>query len=418
MVVILYSLLELLSIIVCLFYLYDKKFRLNIKTVMFLIMGVIAISLIELNHLQSAYTMLLYILLIIYTGMEFGFHYKAMLVNILLTLIIISVLQLCGILLFHIIFLNNVMSEQNYMILNALICCTVLLGFERMKIYRISQILQEKDIVVFLSSILVFVVVGVYIIRFKILTLIDIRIYLVLFVMALYIFFLTAVFLRYKKAVIEKEAELHLQKVYAESYQNMIVRIQTKQHEFDNHINTIMSQHYMYRDYESLVEIQSKYIKDLSSDNKFNKMLTRGNPLVIGFLYSKFILFDQNGIDVTYKLDFEELDCRIPLFRLVEILGNFLDNAADATKNCTLKKIHVTILEQEDISIEVRNLSDWIPVQEVSQFFRKGYSSKGDNRGIGLYHVSEICREYDIELSCANQNIQNDNWLSFFLKIR
>ena len=54
---------------------------------------------------------------------------------------------------------------------------------------------------------------------------------------------------KYKLKSKEIETELKVHKLYADSFDNLVDSIRSKQHEFDNHINTIYSQHYIYNTY-------------------------------------------------------------------------------------------------------------------------------------------------------------------------
>lgn len=46
-----------------------------------------------------------------------------------------------------------------------------------------------------------------------------------------------------------------------------------------------------------------------------------------------------------------------------------------------------------------------------------GTSSKGINRGIGLYHVKELCEEWNCNIFCENIEIEGKNWIQFDLEM-
>ena len=72
-------------------------------------------------------------------------------------------------------------------------------------------------------------------------------------------------------------------------------------------------------------------------------------------------------------------------------------------------------METDKFSLEVRNESQYIEFNQLSNFFDKGYSKKGENRGLGLYNVKKICEEYGLEiaLSYESENESENGWLSF-----
>jgi sensor histidine kinase regulating citrate/malate metabolism len=54
----------------------------------------------------------------------------------------------------------------------------------------------------------------------------------------------------------------------------------------------------------------------------------------------------------------------------------------------------------------------------MENFFEKGYSSKGEQRGLGLYHVKKICIANNIDIICGNRDFNGINWIVFELYIR
>ena len=83
-------------------------------------------------------------------------------------------------------------------------------------------------------------------------------------------------------------------------------------------------------------------------------------------------------------------------------------------KNPLYNKLYVFIEEKDgDLIIEVRNESDYISYAEIGLFFNKGYSKKGEDRGIGLFHTKTICDEYNLSLLCQNIEIDEKNWILF-----
>lgn len=72
------------------------------------------------------------------------------------------------------------------------------------------------------------------------------------------------------------------------------------------------------------------------------------------------------------------------------------------------------MLEQkEKIQMEIANECQEIDREKRLEFFKKGYSEKGEKRGYGLYNVKRICEEYDAAVVCENENRENRNWLVF-----
>ena len=99
----------------------------------------------------------------------------------------------------------------------------------------------------------------------------------------------------------------------------------------------------------------------------------------------------------------------------MEILGNFLDNATEATeqRNCEKRIIVRAVEDDRRYGFEVMNPIEEDEVIDFSKIMQRGYSSKGNNRGYGLSNVKEICEEIDCELSVTLKKYENQKWICF-----
>lgn len=216
----------------------------------------------------------------------------------------------------------------------------------------------------------------------------------------------------------EKELELQAYKLNEVLYEKLISEIRLKQHEFKNHIIAIYSQHLVCKNYEELVERQRIYCKNVLYDNRYEKLLQAGNSVLIGFLYGKFLEAEQRNITVEYDLKCMELNVNLPVYKLVELVGNLLNNAMDALETEEDKRLYISIKEEvKGVSICVRNVCKVVPVEQIVTMFRKGYSSKGENRGLGLYSLKKMGRDYGFEVVCSNVLVGDKNWLSFSVEL-
>lgn len=304
------------------------------------------------------------------------------------------------------------------LISNGIILLIIVYIFPKLKIRYIADLLKDREKILMLSLVICITIAIFWMINFKRINVIN---FLQLFQYILFSACIVMIGLlifkmgKYKIKSKEIETELKMHSLYGNSFDNVIDTIRARQHEFDNHINTVYSQHYLYKTYEELVEAQKNYCHMVATENKFNKLLTSGNRIIIGFLYGKFIEIDKLGIEVSYHISINELQVGVPIYKLVEILGNLIGNAAEALMASEdYNKLYVLMTEEkENFKIEVRNESDYINYAEISLFFTKGYSKKGENRGLGLFHVKSICDEYGLFPSCQNKEIAGRNWISF-----
>lgn len=407
-------LLEALSIVICLHHLYGEKFKLDIATVSLLTIYMIVMTGINFYSLPQMYTVIIYPIILIYCGIRFGFKLKAIIVNNILYMAIVSSIQLIALFLYYSVFKIQVIDNMRLLTVNSLAFLVVLFILPRCNLSKISIYLQDKERIYVVTLCVCIVVAGYCLIQYKKMDSVGLFQSILLFVSIIFICFLAFELGKYKIKSKEIETELKLHKLYADSFQNLIENIRLKQHEFDNHIHTIYSMHYTYNNYEDLVSEQKDYCEEVMKENHYNKLLKAGNPLIAGFLYGKFIEIEKLGIEIVYNVGIDKFDVGVPIYKVIEILGNLIKNATEALKVSEIeKRLFVSMIETDgEFIIEVRNRSRYIEFGEMEMFFKKGYSQKGEDRGLGLYNVNKICNEYMLFISCECIDIENKNWLS------
>ncbi len=408
-------LLEMLSIVLCLHRLYGEKFRFDIVTVSFLSVYMIIMTAINYYGLPKIYTLVTYILVFGYCGVKFRFCIKTIILNHVLCMIIIGAVQLVVMISFYYSFDIASFNEMTLLYVNIIAFMLLLFILSKFNLSKLSVYLQDKERILLITLLISIAVTTYIVIGYKHLNIIELNQSLLLFISISFICILAMQLSKYRVKSKEIETELKMHKLYAESFQSLIENIRMRQHEFDNHINTIYNQHYMYNTYEELVNAQKDYCHVVVQENRYNKLLTSGNPILIGFLYGKFVEIEKHNIEILYTIGIEDFNVGVPIYKMVEIIGNLVDNAVEALENSILDKVlFVSVVEIKDIfEIEVRNRSEFIDHNEIDSFFRKGYSKKGKNRGLGLYNVKNICNEYSICLFCENKYIDDESWFSF-----
>lgn len=412
-------LLEIMSIVLCVHRLYGEKFKFDIITTSFLTIYMVIMTAINYYELPNVYTMIIYPVMFLYCGIRFGFHIKAIIINNLLYLAIIGGIQLIVLSIFGRVFGNiQLFANANLLAVNCITFFVILCILPKCYLDKLSSYLQDKERILIITLIISIGVAFFCLISYKKVDKVELDQSALLYLMIIFICILAARLIKLKLKAKEVETELKLYHLYEDSFHNLIENIRLRQHEFDNHINTISNLHYMCDTYEELVNKQGEYCEVVIKENRFNKLLKSGNPLVIGFLYGKFVEADKLGIEIQYVVNIKNLNVEVPTYKLVEILGNLIKNAVEEIRNLGErdKVLYVEMIEiDKKFKIEVRNKSRYIPQDKMEMFFKKGYSQKGEDRGIGLYNVKNICMEYSLNISCENKNIDGENWLSFMI---
>lgn len=410
-------LLEALSFVICLHYLYGEKFKLDIVTVSYLSIHMIIMAAINYLDLPKTYTMVMYLIIIVYCGVRFGFQAKKLAINIVLCIILVGLIQLCvGLGITQFLNITD-LDGLSVFVTNCITAIISIFLLPLCNIKNISLYTKDKGKILMITIGICIIIVLRILIDYKKLGMFDAEPLIWLFISVIFMFILSGQLSKYKIKAKETETELRMQKLYADSFKGMIDVIRLRQHEFNNHINLLHSMHLKYHTYNELIAAQEEYWNVVIKENRFHKLLSSGNSVIIGFLYGRFIEFDKNGIEISYQISVQELEIGIPIHKIVEILGDLMNNAVEALlADEERKRLHVSVIENECFYIEVRNESPYIPYKEIGTFFVKDYSKKGENRGLGLYNVKQICEEYGLNIACKNVDIDGDNWLSFEIR--
>lgn len=417
----LYVVFEAIAVLLLLHTLYGKKICWNIYSIAFVVIDYILMLATKLFGVSQNLSVMIYPLLAIYCFVQFKSKIQEIIVNIVLAVIMLLGIQLIPLLVFGILG-ELLIGYENVAIVisNLIILIIAIVLYKKVDLHTISLTFQRNSkligLILLLESTLVFLLIFQYKNAYG---KVPIKYTVISGIMVL-IIILCIHGLLYRIKYQEKQAELEAYKTYSAAFSDLITQIRARQHEFDNHISALCNLHYICKDYDELVQEQSKYAKDVISNNRFHKLLVSGNPVIAGFLYGKLSSIQKQGIEVTYTFHISEFTSKIPVYLVVELVGNLLKNAVEAVKTQQVEKqIHLSCTENEnEFCLGVRNRSEKIPLDEIGRFFEKGYSSKGSGRGLGLYNVKEICEKYGVDIVCDNTEIDDKNWFLIELHIK
>lgn len=422
----LYLLAEVLAMLIFLYGLYGKSFRIAYKEVILIAVDMIIMQSVNSGYLPDWASSSIYLIIAGYCIWRFGRDIKKLLVNTAIYIVFLSAIQMvCFFSVYCLI--GQRMSEEYRALLTNIIMLVLCAVLERTGILKkIAYYLQKNDIVI-----RVILLIGLEVLLFFTYTKkVEHGLYLGEYIFpvaaVLGISILAVSWQSYKLKAKERELELQAYKLYEDSYKNLISEIRLKQHEFNNHISTVYSQHLLCKTYEELVIRQKEYCENILYDNRYEKLLRAGNSMLIGFLYGKFVEAEKRGIEVQYDIRCAEISTKLPMYKLVELTGNLLNNAMEALENETEKKLFFSITEELDeedeeleyLCIEVRNIHEPLLPEQIGMMFEKGYSSKGESRGLGLYSLKKMGKEYGFDIICSNLLNGNRNWISFSVQLR
>ena len=109
-----------------------------------------------------------------------------------------------------------------------------------------------------------------------------------------------------------------------------------------------------------------------------------------GFLLGKLSRARELGVELTLGKDSYLPESNHPevIHELITIIGNLLANALEAVANSPIKQVNIHLhSDDSELNIEVADTGPGINPALQAAIFTKGYSTKADNRGLGLFLV-------------------------------
>ena len=212
--------------------------------------------------------------------------------------------------------------------------------------------------------------------------------------------------------------EIKTYKMYIQPLEELTKEIRARQHEFDNHLNAVLNMHITIDNYDELVKRQSEYIKEMyiEDSRQLIALLKISDKILAGFIYSK-IVASPSFINVNIQVRNFEIISTVSEHNLIEIIGTLIDNAYEA---CTEERNTVDIILDSDdnkLYFEVRNQVEDMNFNKMSMFFKKGYSTKGSKRGLGLHNAKRIANKYGGDITVELMNIGDKEYISFKVEI-
>ena len=173
--------------------------------------------------------------------------------------------------------------------------------------------------------------------------------------------------------------------------------LRAQSHEFMNKMHVVLGLTHM-KQYEEL----QKYISGMVSEHQYEiggVMERIKSPVFAGFT-RKLSYAREKNIKLIISEDsyMPEIDDESIIHELITIVGNLIDNALEAVTNCEKKQVELEIQYGDTLIITVQDTGKGIQEEEIGALFTKGYSTKGDNRGYGLYLVKESIQRINGEI--------------------
>ncbi len=205
-------------------------------------------------------------------------------------------------------------------------------------------------------------------------------------------------FVFYKKVSDIEENNLasqHETKLANQRLEVMVEGLKKFKHSYENTLASIDG-YVMSDDNDGLKNYLNEIIVDKNKNETINyfKLNFIKNPAITGLIISKMIYAENLGVKLVLKVHSEVDNIKMKSSHLCEILGILLDNAIEAAGESDEKKVYFKIGESvEEVIFKIKNSIG--VVADPVKMFEKNWSTKGENRGFGLWIAKDIINQYD-----------------------
>lgn len=190
------------------------------------------------------------------------------------------------------------------------------------------------------------------------------------------------------------EQELEYQKFYSKSMDSLNSDLRRFKHDYDNTL-AIINGYVKLKKIDELSDFLNGVISDKDSIKPANifSLLNIKNVGLASILAAKMDKAREYNIDLKVSIPDEVNETKVRINDLCEIVGILLDNAIEAASESNEKSIKIAILKNAgEITFSIENSYKIKP--DLSKIFLKGWSTKGNEHGMGLWIVDKILKKY------------------------
>ena len=201
-----------------------------------------------------------------------------------------------------------------------------------------------------------------------------------------------------KEIIEQKDTQLNELSSYSHHVESLYEEIRSFRHDYIN-ILTSLKLGIDNQDIEAIKTVYNGVLRDSANqfyDSKFDiaKLSNIKNDAIKSILSAKLLEAQNRGISISVEIEEPVSNFRIELLDFITVLSVLCDNAIEATIEAISPRMTVAFMNNDDSLILIVENSIKSEKVDVNHIFDRGYSSKGEGRGLGLHNVNSILEKY------------------------
>lgn len=356
-----------------------------------------------------------YLILFVYCRREFGGSFRETTVGFLLCVVIVTCIQFVFFVLCSVFLGNSILRNVCGNVLLVVFCRLVL---PVLRLHRLKEGMCRRSGILYGVMGFICLVTLLMVGQGRLFHEVEIKLFILVVPGIVLLLWVVARWYGAEREAEKAGEEIRRIEDCARVYDGLLVKVRLRQHELKNHMAALFSTHYTYKSYEKLVRAQKEYCGKLEEENRYNDLLLLEDGILVGFLYRRFLEMEGEGIVAGYRIKAGFSKSNVPVYYVIEMLGIMLDNAVEALEEVEEKEVFLEVSESEgEYEFVVRNRYPYVGYDRMADWFGLGYSGKGKERGLGLYHLKGLCEEWNCGIACGNLELEGRNWVLFRLKV-
>ena len=172
---------------------------------------------------------------------------------------------------------------------------------------------------------------------------------------------------------------------------DLMNKMRAREHEYKNHLNMLYCMVQVCNESE-LKENVKEYVGSITStEDELSKISRIDNTIIKAIIFSKVQLAESYEVEFKYNIESSLENISLDNSELTVLLSNLLNNAIESSGLCKEKYVELDIYEEDDeYIIYIKNSIEGIDKEFIKRMFKEGYSTKGNNRGYGLFNIKSI----------------------------
>lgn len=339
---------------------------------------------------------LVFILSLIVIGKVYNKNIIVNVVELIITIIIVSGIELIVMLMSILIFGHNDLPYWSYFIILLVSMSSII--YYSYRIMRFREINLENFIERYNSVFLISINLIIIFLFFKVLF--QNEFIEELEIVEIGVLFLTMIIINtfyfvslYRNDKENKKSEL--KQSINPLIQELLDEMKASEHEYKNHLNILYCMIQVCKE-DELRDRAKKYIGNVfENKNLLSNLSYIENTILKGVLLSKINQAEKNEIICKYKIDSQLEGIALDDSELTVVLSNLLNNAIESASKSEKKYIDIfTTYQNGRYIIEVSNSVSNLTEDMIPSISKVRFSTKGTGRGYGLYNINKIVNKY------------------------